>query len=514
MPNIYKLKPEVTRFIISNKQKDPDISCRNLALITSKKFGIALSKSSVNNILIKEELTSPVGRKSKHPIATEGEIENGGFSMLRAVDHRLNISKTAARVLLNISPLISKTFLEDVENVLQALIFFKMIYDTNIITADSYDNTNVWQLVGKRPAKAVYRQILNVMQNSQLFANGVVIELKQRLAPISGFRFHLRDDSSFFIDASSQALWHTPTINREFITTYYNASSYVKEFIDNKTVFSIFNIQETSILSSEVLNFILAFEAQETSKRIKQIELINMQNEIVDYKPISGSDKILFLMGFWPWQSEMMSEFERKPAKQKFIWPEVGLEYYYQIEEINIPQHLVPQEVKLTAIILKNSPLAAARIGILTNIPRDIIHNYLSYKWLYHWFAPEERHKDFTKKIKGQELKSTYFFNSDLSNEQSSSSSLDAILEMLGKIMFHNFQQRFLSDECRSWNELRIKETFLKQKAVIKKSRDFISHKLIIDNKLCKDTDIQYICHRLNEAGIKDSQGKLFCFSG
>ncbi len=59
---VYKLKDEVKEFIISEKRKNPRLSCRGLVDSVNKKFGVEVSKSSVNEIIKEAGLSSRVGR--------------------------------------------------------------------------------------------------------------------------------------------------------------------------------------------------------------------------------------------------------------------------------------------------------------------------------------------------------------------------------------------------------------------------------------------------------------------
>ncbi|MDP8213454.1 MAG: hypothetical protein P9X22_09260 [Candidatus Zapsychrus exili] len=61
---IYKFKQEVIDFILSQKKENSVLSCRKLADIVSKKFSLVVSKSSINTILKKAQLSSSVGRRA------------------------------------------------------------------------------------------------------------------------------------------------------------------------------------------------------------------------------------------------------------------------------------------------------------------------------------------------------------------------------------------------------------------------------------------------------------------
>jgi len=61
----YKLTTEVIHFIISQRQGNPLLSCRQLAESASEKFGLHLSKSSVHDVLKESGVVTPRGRKPK-----------------------------------------------------------------------------------------------------------------------------------------------------------------------------------------------------------------------------------------------------------------------------------------------------------------------------------------------------------------------------------------------------------------------------------------------------------------
>ncbi|MFA4933391.1 MAG: hypothetical protein WC574_02995 [Candidatus Omnitrophota bacterium] len=63
---VHKLKPEVIKFIVENKQNDPSLSCRALTQLVFDKLQIKLSKSSANAIIKENNLSMPIGRRQKH----------------------------------------------------------------------------------------------------------------------------------------------------------------------------------------------------------------------------------------------------------------------------------------------------------------------------------------------------------------------------------------------------------------------------------------------------------------
>lgn len=60
---VHKLNEEVVSFIITQKQENPQVSCRSLVSIVNERFQIKVSKSSVNAILKDAQLSSAIGRR-------------------------------------------------------------------------------------------------------------------------------------------------------------------------------------------------------------------------------------------------------------------------------------------------------------------------------------------------------------------------------------------------------------------------------------------------------------------
>ena len=62
---VHKLRPEVIKFILDNKQANPHLSCRSLTVLLLEKLQVEVSKSSINAIFKENSLSMPVGRRQK-----------------------------------------------------------------------------------------------------------------------------------------------------------------------------------------------------------------------------------------------------------------------------------------------------------------------------------------------------------------------------------------------------------------------------------------------------------------
>jgi hypothetical protein len=106
MAKPYKLSEEIKLFIVKQKGTNPGLSCRGLIPLVREHFQVSLSKSLINNVLKKANLSSPVGKRGeKKPInfkqpleiqrvrkEEEEFIENGGCFFLKLADLKLCLS--------------------------------------------------------------------------------------------------------------------------------------------------------------------------------------------------------------------------------------------------------------------------------------------------------------------------------------------------------------------------------------------------------------------------------------
>ena len=109
MSNSYKLTSEIKEFILNEKTKDSQQSCRSLVPLIERNFSLKLSKSLINSVLKENKLSSLVGRRrSQTPLLEheelEGVIENGGFFFLKVADINLSLTLHLAQNLSRYFP--------------------------------------------------------------------------------------------------------------------------------------------------------------------------------------------------------------------------------------------------------------------------------------------------------------------------------------------------------------------------------------------------------------------------
>src|SRR5689334_16696123 len=79
---VYKLTPEVSSFIIAQKQSNPKVSCQLLAEMVSSRFNYQISKSSVHELLKQAQIITPRERKIKEKFQIPLEKKSQIFATL------------------------------------------------------------------------------------------------------------------------------------------------------------------------------------------------------------------------------------------------------------------------------------------------------------------------------------------------------------------------------------------------------------------------------------------------
>jgi len=141
MSKNYKLSIAIKQFIIEEKNKDTNLSCRGMAALIKERFQVDLSKSLINNVFKESGLSNSVGRRrekqavipssppaqfpEKFPeikfIRQEADfMENGGFFFLKTADLKLGLTFRLAECLSGYFPGLSN---QSHQAIIEALIY-------------------------------------------------------------------------------------------------------------------------------------------------------------------------------------------------------------------------------------------------------------------------------------------------------------------------------------------------------------------------------------------------------
>jgi hypothetical protein len=274
---VYKLVPEVSSFIIEQKQKDPKITCQHLAGTVFLKFGQKVSKSSVHELLKQAHVITPRPRKQPKekfqiPSAKKEQISK---AMAPFAETRLpaETQTSAAREIV----------LPNQETIAATMIPTQIVGEIFLKAA-------LWDLS--------FKAVLGLKDFSDIYSlpsdNKIAAEWKYLTQQIFAIKIQTTK-GSFYIDPRFQGL-HQEFLHQEFLTTpIERAAGETADTILNNTQPLI--IKDNHIVDTEVLtSFFAAFE-NNSGVSIEKIFLIGDKNrEFVEFNFVLPY-KRKFIMG-------------------------------------------------------------------------------------------------------------------------------------------------------------------------------------------------------------------------
>lgn len=537
---IHKLLPNVKEYILAKKQKEPQISCRQLSEIVSDKFKTKISKSTINNIFKQADLSLPVGRRRKKrrktaiPVAmntaitipdtkiisvpavipeplpvpaaipkaeptpvfvskikpaVEYNVSQSGAILLQAADALFNIGHDIAKAISERLKTPGVDFFAQTEN-----LIYKGLLD-NYQESPSY-------LLQLEEVKALSLDILRLISTS--------------FQEVRCLKFDLSDSSSFYFDGQRHTLWSIPYIPYDFSTTIYEIKSYINKIFKVNAPFIFLTAPGYDKPSKEFFNFLASLDQPE-KLRCKQITLYGNKAEELEIINVPDIKKRFFIFGLWPWQftkcRRVKDILEFEPFKSSFMSEQL----YIAKAEIELLQPYTNEWLTLTGCAIKNNPNDKIRLLVLSNYslgqvkPEEIAKMYLSQ-----WPNLEEGFQDYSRKIEfftytasSQQFLSAESANLNNENIPSINSLFDSYLKLLDLYA----RWHFLPTGYENTDFSTVKERFYGLKAALKKEEDMLlaSFQVPTDYPFLKD--LVYSCCRLNERNIQLVDGCRLYFN-
>lgn len=402
---IYKLKKEVVDFILANKKDDPSLSCRALSSLLEKEFGQTVSKSSINKILKEADLSSPVGRRgsenskplskpkkfklsehkkkiifpeaTKSPILSDmaqvktedGFVDGVGGIFLRAAEWEIAREPVLESLLKEYCHQDNDDKLRVVATILPLL---KIFHIESLEGLANYQGRGLWALNDSKDSlnEGDVARILEQISDRQEFFLKFSMKLPQLFAQILGFRFTLKDGASFFIDGQGVSVWKN--IQHGFSISLAKATENLAKVLNNvqSVIINAVSAKDSGKIqeSYQIADFFHSFENVQ-SKRIKKIELIGEDEEVLGDFDGVPQIKRRFVAGIWPWESLFQKFLEAKNfSSQGKV--EVGIdgrELFYREAGINRP--LGGRGLALRGILLHEPFMQVPFLILATNAP-------------------------------------------------------------------------------------------------------------------------------------------------
>jgi hypothetical protein len=496
MGSVHKLKPEIVEFVLKRKQNQPDLSCRNLAELASQKFNFIVSKSSVNSLLKKNELSLPVGRRVKKK---KGIIEATGLGLffLKSADALLGASMAISRILAqnNKRPV--------AEN--QAYVDY-MLYAPIFKESDKYwlsPKSGLWALINKKIRPEAISSYLLQLQGFKSISQDIAREISKLAQEVRCIKLILKDKQEYFIDAQMHAVWSKSQVPLAFSATLENV---------RKTVNQVFIKQEPCVLfmapgydkpTPELFRFMSNLEG--SGQDLDKIVLFDEKLAELETIKCENKQKNYFVLGLWPWQFSDFRKVKSTGEFKYYYFEWLKEDLYVASTEIEITQPDVNQSVTLRGYAIKQSPEEKIRLVILSDIPLEKINaKELVDLYLGHWSNLEEGFQDFSRKIERQvklqpddwQPLRAYI---TLGN---SNCGIERIFDQYAMLLHAYVRRYFLPQSYEKSDFLSVKNAIynLKAKARFHKSNLLIN--FLINDDYSHLKGLKYACCRVNERQI------------
>ncbi len=247
---VYKLIPEVSSFIIEQKQNDPKITCQNLAGQVFLRFGHQVSKSSVHELLKKSHVITPRERKIKEKFKIP-------------LEKKFEISKALAPFKIILPPAV---VVKEPEAQIQKR--------KNVSNAgEIFLKAALWDLS--------FKPILGIddcLQIKIAAENNVNSEWEYLTQQVYAIKIET-EENVFYVDPRFQGLYSQNPNEESLTAPIERASCEVADYILNNTSPLIIREKNNNCSKAILESFVAAFE-NVPHKRINKISLIGPKDRV------------------------------------------------------------------------------------------------------------------------------------------------------------------------------------------------------------------------------------------
>ncbi len=516
MSKIIKRKTKVNETVISLivdiKKHDKTISCRSLSKLLHSKYNIKLSKSSINKVIKKLTLSSPVGRPISKSFRVSGEVVGAGYVFLLGADRLLGLSAHIAEVLTRINSAFHIRR-ESLEAACQALIMGKAFYNVPLLKLIDYRKEDMWLILGIKVNKGLLNKLATSLDLLQPVKQQIVNEFSISFRDVHCLKVMLANKRFFYIDGQFKSIWPENNIPIDFSVTYDIAKGYVKDYLLGGSWPVFFDLPSVSKEHDSAALFFASFFCANVEYTVNTIQLIGIKGDVIDSYDVKEWRGKKFLIGVSPSHVDFVNDFSQEAHWQRCVIADIEREFYYAEKEVILPQHILNEEVRLRLIMVKSGLEDTAERGILTNL--DIVDTdaILVIK------AYIERCPDFKKSVAmyRDAIKNPVYLESFILMEKvfhrvqklQNSDSLDDIFSILVEVLDLFARRSFFSSSAQGWSFLKAKELFFKQNGYVRRDMaDFVVYKLFGNNMLYDLASLKEAILRFNSQPIYDLDGR------
>lgn len=514
MSNIVKISNVIKSYALKRKKNNPDISCRLLASEVKSRFKVNISKSSINALLKNSLLSSPIGRRVTQVFRSQANVEGAGYSFLYGANLMLGMSKILASCIKKALPPM-RLKIGTIETISEAWLMARAIYNVPLQKIENYEKNELWSIIGRKANKGLLKHYLDTIKVLQPINYQLVMEFSNMLQDVHFLRITMADDSQYCLDGQLKTIWREEKIPIDFSVTLDLAISYINKIFFGPSPLIVNYARPQTMLGQDLSDFIFSMDSSAASKRIRKIDLISPNGNVIKESSFIVPDRRRFLIGIWPWQYKPISELEKQPAIGSFFLEPLGIGYYFLEDQVRFSQHIDNKEVMLRLIIIKVSKEGPARLGILTNLkPEDWDTQRIVEEYVRRCSNFEASQKLFLEATQAPGYREEFISGQKILSEAkklNESHDPDVFFTILVDLMNLFSQRSFFPSSCSGWSLLKMREFVYKQPGVVRRDlSEDISFNLFNINKLGDKDLIKFI----NFAAVKFNEAPLYDFSG
>jgi len=516
MSKLSKFNQNVKRFILETRKRNSDYGVRKLADLAFGKFGVKISKSTVNNIIKSAKLSKPVGRSVLKTYRFSGELYGAGYAFFVGAMRLLGIGEKVGAIssemglCMGIKP-------ETVPSLFEGWLLARAIYNVPLEKIAGYSKKELWDIIGYKISKANFEAFIARFEFSQDIGNKLVTNFLGSIKDVNSIKFSLSDGSIFHVDARSCYVWPAKKIPQNFSSTLLFIDSYVNSVMEAKEPFIVLmSNPEGSVQAKELLDFILAMEGSVAEKRIRRVDLFGPDGracrEISFVLPLRRR----FVVGIAPEIGRTADPFQ-KLGGVNFIFEPFGKLFFISEDSYKIPQTIVNKEVTIRRIHVKSSD-PSLRISLLTNLdPKDWTASEIAESYLRRFGNFQEylmRASEWAKNpgYADEFVSAGRFLAHSLRLKETKD--LDHLFSCLVEVCDLFAKMSFLPPSCRQWSLLKTRELIYKQPGTVKRETAYdVLFNILKTKELEQIRVLEYASLLFNSLPASEKSGrKLWIF--
>ncbi|MCX5697936.1 MAG: hypothetical protein NTU54_08245 [Candidatus Omnitrophica bacterium] len=508
---VYKLKPEITDFILSTRKNNPRLGCRAIASLVEKKYKTPVSKSSVSDVIKSTGLSMPVGRRRK---SRRNEVFGRGLGtiLLKAADYLLGGTQGLAEAIKKRSDLP----LADIRTGLEYLLYSPLFGASGNAPLES----GLWPLINRTAQPGDIVSLARKLQEKDVLSSETARDFFTCVNSVRSIKVVLSDSAAIYLDGQLHTVWPQPKIPYKFSTTVLQARLLAHDYAQGRSPLAFFMAPGYDAPTKEFFNFLKSTVS--LGNNITAITLLDSNAQELEELKLSSGKREHFFFGLWPWQFSGLKKITLAGEFKAFYFEPLKESFHIAPVSVELFQDLKEEAVALKGCALKIGPDEDIRLLILTNSPpqadppaadsldNSSLDNFMNI-YLENWPNFESTFQDLSRKI---ELKDqSRSFEEELQSlarhgPLSLEEMLKDYLEILNLFVVFYFLPPVYRDAALST----MKDRFYSLNAAIKAQKGYSSVVFQPPEGYPFLKELAYACRRLNEKKILFQEGQKAWF--